>query len=190
MLARKNCATRSAASVSDRSAVLTISVGQCPKKSDNVPDILRTQGSRGAGLAVEGPIGRIHIGAIPRRQIVIFDNSAVRGSRIEPRRLDVSLGIPFEHFIQRVKHPIVEKHLAGGDIAAEKREVPNAPQAVKIVAQLDAAVAIMSKISLTPEVVELKSGKDVVQPLILVTMGDPTPDVAKVIAAAKAASGG
>ncbi|HTP84211.1 MAG TPA: substrate-binding domain-containing protein [Alphaproteobacteria bacterium] len=88
-----------------------------------------------------------------------------------------------------VRSMIEQEFLAGGDIAAEKREVQNAPQAVKIVSQLDAAVAIMSKISITPEVVELNAGKAVVQPLILVTIGDPSPDVAKVIAAAKAASG-
>ncbi len=84
---------------------------------------------------------------------------------------------------------IEQEFLGGGDIAAEKREVQNAPQAVKIVAQIDAAVAIMSKISITSEVAELNAGKPVVQPLILVTMGDPTADVAKLIAAAKAASG-
>jgi hypothetical protein len=55
------------------------------------------------------------------------------------------------------------------------------------VAQLDQAIGIMSRSSLNPSVTELKTEKDVTQPLILVTMGDPSPEVAKVIAAAKTA---
>jgi len=88
-----------------------------------------------------------------------------------------------------VRAMVEREYLAGGEIAANKREVPNAPQGVKIVAQLDAALGIVSKISLTPEVVELKGGKDVVQPLILVTIGDPDPAVARLIDAAKSAGG-
>ncbi len=89
-----------------------------------------------------------------------------------------------------VRSMVEHEFLGGGDIASEKREVPNAPQGVKVVGQLDAALGIVSKISLTSEVAELKGGKDVVQPLILVTMGAPSPEVAKLITAAKAAAGG
>jgi len=89
-----------------------------------------------------------------------------------------------------VRSMVEHEFLGGGDIAANKREVPNAPQGVKIVGQVDAALGIVSKISLSSEVAELKGGKDVVQPLILVTLGDPAPDVAKLIAAAKTVGGG
>jgi phosphate transport system substrate-binding protein len=88
-----------------------------------------------------------------------------------------------------VRSMIEHEYLGDRDIAANKREVPNAPQAVKIVAQLDAALGLVSKISLTPDVAELNGGKEVVQPLILVTMGEPDPAVAKLIAAAKALGG-
>jgi len=89
-----------------------------------------------------------------------------------------------------VRSMVEHEFLGGADITANKREVPNAPQGVKIVGQVDAALGIVSKISITSEVAELKGGKDVVQPLILVTMGDPAPEVAKFIAAAKSAGGG
>src|SRR5262245_19913048 len=88
-----------------------------------------------------------------------------------------------------IRSMIERDYLEGGDIAANKREVPNAPQVVKIVAQVDAAFGLVSKISLTADVAELKGGKEVVQPLILVTMGDPDPAIAKLIAAVKAAGG-
>ncbi len=80
--------------------------------------------------------------------------------------------------------------LKGGDVAAQKRELPNATQVVKVVGQLDAAIGLAAKSSVTAEVTEIKAGKELVQPLILVTVGEPSPDVAKVIAAAKAAGGG
>ncbi|MGO8915420.1 MAG: substrate-binding domain-containing protein [Stellaceae bacterium] len=88
-----------------------------------------------------------------------------------------------------VRSMVEKEFLAGGDIAAVKREVTNAPQGAQIVSQLDQALGVVSRTSLNSGVAELKTDKDVVQPLILVTMGDPTPDVAKVIAAAKAAGG-
>jgi phosphate transport system substrate-binding protein len=86
-----------------------------------------------------------------------------------------------------VRSMVEQVFLASGDIAADKREVANAPQAVQIVAQLDQAIGVVSRASLNSAVVELKTDKDVMQPLILVTMGDPTAAVARVIAAATAA---
>jgi phosphate transport system substrate-binding protein len=86
-----------------------------------------------------------------------------------------------------VRSVIEHEFLAGGEIAAEKREIPNAPQAVQIVAQLDQALGLVSRGSVNDTVVELKTGKDPIQPLILVTMGEPESDVVKVIEAAKAA---
>lgn len=80
--------------------------------------------------------------------------------------------------------------LNGGDITAQKREIPNATEVPKIVGQLDGALGIFSKVSMIPGVDELDIGQKIAQPLIMVTMGDPTPDAAKVIAAAKTAGGG
>jgi phosphate transport system substrate-binding protein len=86
-----------------------------------------------------------------------------------------------------VRSVIEREFLAGAEIAAEKREIPNAPQAVQIVGQLDQALGLVSRVSVNDAVVELKTDKDPVQPLILVTMGEPESDIAKVIEAAKAA---
>ena len=86
-----------------------------------------------------------------------------------------------------VRSVVEHEFLEGGDIAAETREIPNAPQAVQIVSQLDQALGLVSRVSLNPGVAELKTDKDAIQPLILVTMGDPEPDLAKVIDAAKTA---
>jgi phosphate transport system substrate-binding protein len=88
-----------------------------------------------------------------------------------------------------VRTQVEHELLNGGDITAQKRELPNPTEVPKIVAQLDGALGIFSKVSMIPGVTELDAGKKIGQPLILVTMGDPTPDVAKVIAAAKAAGG-
>lgn len=88
-----------------------------------------------------------------------------------------------------VRSVIEHAFLDGSDIAAEKREIPNAPQAAQIVSQLDQALGLVSRASVNPGVVELKTDKDAVQPLILVTMGEPAPELAKVIAAAKEAGG-
>jgi phosphate transport system substrate-binding protein len=80
--------------------------------------------------------------------------------------------------------------LKGGDITANKREVPNATQIPQIVAQLDSALGIITKKVLGPSIAELKTSKDLAQPLILVTNGAPSADISRVIAAAKAAAGG
>jgi len=88
-----------------------------------------------------------------------------------------------------VRSMVEQDFLGGADIVAAKREMPNAPQAVQVVSQLPQAIGIISRASLTSSVAELKTDKDVVQPLILVTLGEPGPEVAKVIAAAKAAGG-
>jgi phosphate transport system substrate-binding protein len=89
-----------------------------------------------------------------------------------------------------VRSQVEHDFLQGGAIAAEKRELPQATQIVKVVGQLDAALGIVSKVTVTSEVAELDGGRKVVQPLIFLTLGDPSAEAARVIAAAKAAGGG
>lgn len=88
-----------------------------------------------------------------------------------------------------VRSQVEHDLLSGGDITGEKRELPNATQIVQVVGQVDGALGIVSKITLTPDVAELTTGRRIVQPLILLTMGDPSAPAARVIAAAKAAAG-
>jgi phosphate transport system substrate-binding protein len=79
------------------------------------------------------------------------------------------------------------KLLGGASIKGQLREVPNAPQIGQVVAQLPPALGVMATASAGSGVSALKTDQTVGQPLILVTMGDPAPDAAKVITAAKAA---
>lgn len=78
--------------------------------------------------------------------------------------------------------------LKGALITAQLREVSNANQIAQVVAQLPGAFGVMASGSLTPTVTRLQIDQPVGQPLILVTMGDPSADAAKVIEAAKNAS--
>jgi phosphate transport system substrate-binding protein len=81
------------------------------------------------------------------------------------------------------------KLLGGASIKGQLREVPNAPQIAQVVAQLPSALGVMAAVSAGSSVSVLKTDQSVGQPLILVTMGEPAPDAAKVIDAAKAAGG-
>lgn len=74
--------------------------------------------------------------------------------------------------------------LKGGSLPASARALNNATQIVKVVAQLPDALGVIAAISLDASVAELKAGKPIGQPLILITMGEETPAVQQVIAAA------
>ncbi|MEQ9152862.1 MAG: substrate-binding domain-containing protein [Parvibaculum sp.] len=75
--------------------------------------------------------------------------------------------------------------LSKKSIAAPKmKEVPNASQVSKIVAQLPTAFGVSTPATATDAVKTVRTDKPIEQPLILVTKGDPSPEVAKIIAAA------
>ena len=78
--------------------------------------------------------------------------------------------------------------LKGGLIKAQLREVSNANQIAQVVTQVPAALGVMASASLTPNVTRLQIDQTIGQPLILVTMGEPSADAAKVIEAAKSAA--
>jgi len=103
---------------------------------------------------------------------------------------DKPIVVPVEYKGGGMRTMVEETLLGGANIAATLRETPNGPLAIKIAGQIDAALGIASRASVTGEVVEIKAGDDIVQPLILVTAGAPTPEMAKVIAAAKKFGGG
>jgi phosphate transport system substrate-binding protein len=82
---------------------------------------------------------------------------------------------------------VVENQLLGGaSVVAGGKELPNAPQIGQVTAQLPTAFGVMSAASVRPGVTVVKTDKTVGQPLILVTMGPPSADAAKIIEAAKA----
>ena len=83
---------------------------------------------------------------------------------------------------------MVEKNvLKGGEIAAAKRELPNATQVVKVVSQVPQAIGIAASGSVTDAVHAIETDEQIVQPLLLISKGEPTPEAAKVIEAARAA---
>jgi phosphate transport system substrate-binding protein len=84
---------------------------------------------------------------------------------------------------------MVESRLLGGaSIVGQKRELPNAPQISQVTSQLPAALGLTSAASVGTGVTVLKTDQAIGQPLILVTMGQASPDATKVIEAAKAAA--
>ncbi len=86
-----------------------------------------------------------------------------------------------------IRSLVENRLLQEGEIKAELREVPSAPQANRIVAQLPAALGLTSVASITDEVARVTTDDVISQPLSLVSLGAPGPDAAKIIEAAKAA---
>jgi phosphate transport system substrate-binding protein len=87
-----------------------------------------------------------------------------------------------------VRSTVESKLLAGKLISGQLREVPNANQIAQVVAQIPGAIGVMAAASKTDSVNVLSTDATVGQPLILVTVGDPNADAAKVVEAAKAAA--
>jgi phosphate transport system substrate-binding protein len=83
-----------------------------------------------------------------------------------------------------VRAVVEGKLLDGASIPAKVREMPNAPQIAQVVAQLPTAFGVTSAASVRPGVTVLKTDQTLGQPLSLVTLGPPSADATKVIAAA------
>ena len=83
---------------------------------------------------------------------------------------------------------MVEKEvLGGGEITANVRALPNAPQVVKVVGQVPQSIGIAITKTVNASVAQVTTDSSIEQPLILVTKGAPSADVAKVIEAARSA---
>jgi phosphate transport system substrate-binding protein len=80
---------------------------------------------------------------------------------------------------------MVETSLLNGmKLPPGTRAMTNATQIVKVVSQLPGAIGIVAPRSLDGSVAELRSDKPIGQPLILVTMGEETSEVRRVVEAA------
>jgi phosphate transport system substrate-binding protein len=77
--------------------------------------------------------------------------------------------------------------IKGASLPADTRAMSNANQVAKIVSQLPGAIGILAPGAIDGSVIELRGEKPIVQPLILVTMGDETAEVHQVVEAAAAA---
>ncbi len=81
---------------------------------------------------------------------------------------------------------MVEKEVMGGnEISANARELPGATQVVGIVGQVPQAIGIAVEATVTGKVAVVSTDRAIEQPLILVTSGQPTAEMAKVIEAAR-----
>lgn len=127
--------------------------------------------------------------SISREQLVNILKGTIKNWK-EVGGADKPIIVPVEYKGGGMRTMVEESLLGGANIAAPLRETPNGPLAIKIAGQIDGALGIASRASVTDEVIEIKAGDDIVQPLILVTVGAPTPDMAKVIAAARKFGGG
>jgi ABC-type phosphate transport system substrate-binding protein len=78
--------------------------------------------------------------------------------------------------------------LKGGELPTETRAMSNVTQVPKVVSQLPGGIGIVAPISIDSSVVELRGDTPIVQPLILVTMGEETPEIRRVLDAAAKAS--
>jgi hypothetical protein len=77
--------------------------------------------------------------------------------------------------------------IEGASLPADTRAMSNATQVAKIVSQLPGAIGILAPGAIDSSVIELRGDKPIVQPLILVTMGDETAEIKQVLEAAAAA---
>ena len=66
-------------------------------------------------------------------------------------------------------------------MAADARAMTNATQIAKIVAQVPGTIGIIADASLDSSVAEVKHDAALATPLVLVTIGDGTPQVRQVI---------
>ncbi len=83
---------------------------------------------------------------------------------------------------------MTEKALLGGKaIISTARQLPNGTQIRKVVSQMPMAFGVAAAATIDQTVKELSTGEQIVQPLILVTRGKPTPVQRAVIDAAQAA---
>jgi len=74
--------------------------------------------------------------------------------------------------------------IKGSSLPSDTRAMPNATQVPKIVSQLPGAIGILAPASIDSSVAELRGETSIVQPLILVTMGEETAEIKQVIEAA------
>jgi phosphate transport system substrate-binding protein len=76
------------------------------------------------------------------------------------------------------------KLLNGANLPSGARAMTNATQIAKVVSQLPGGIGMVAPPSLDGSVAELRGDEPIVQPLILVTMGEETPEVRRVVEAA------
>jgi phosphate transport system substrate-binding protein len=83
---------------------------------------------------------------------------------------------------------VEEQLLRGAELTKDARAMPNAPQIAKVVAQVPGAIGLYTFGALVDSVAELTAEVPIAQPLTLVTMGEESPEVRRVISAVEQAA--
>jgi hypothetical protein len=84
---------------------------------------------------------------------------------------------------------LVEGHLLGGSaLTKETRVMPNAPQIPQVVAQVPGAIGLYTVGALGASVAELTAEAPIAQPLILVTAGEESSEIRRVVSAVEQAA--
>jgi phosphate transport system substrate-binding protein len=95
--------------------------------------------------------------------------------------LDLEIIIVTAHSGDGMRTMVENTFLPGRELAKDARVMTNVTQIPKVVAQVAGAIGIIAASSLDASVVEIKQDADLTTPLILVTIGDGTPQVRQVI---------
>jgi phosphate transport system substrate-binding protein len=87
-----------------------------------------------------------------------------------------------------VRTLVEDRLLKGGALTKETRVMQNAPQITKVVEQVPGAIGLYTASALVSSVAELKTDTPIVQPLILVTLGEESSEIRQVIGAVELAA--
>jgi len=83
-------------------------------------------------------------------------------------------------------HSTVGKNLLRAAIGGKLKELANAPQIIKVTSQLPTALGVANSAILSDKIKEIKTDKNIEQPLTILTIGDPSVNAKKLIDAIKA----
>jgi phosphate transport system substrate-binding protein len=87
-----------------------------------------------------------------------------------------------------VRTLVEDRLLKGSALTKETRAMQNAPQITKVVEQVPGAIGLYTAAALVSSVAELKTDTPIVQPLILVTLGEESSEIRRVIGAVELAA--
>jgi phosphate transport system substrate-binding protein len=88
-----------------------------------------------------------------------------------------------------VRTLVEDRLLNGGALTKDTRVMPNAPQIPKVVEQVPGAIGLYTASALVSSVAELTADTPIVQPLILVTMGEESSEIRRIIGAVESVAG-
>ena len=193
-------------SVGSGNGVLALIAGEADMAAVSAPlaDVVRKLNTKNPGSVNGRELVAHEIGAA-RVAFVVHPTNAVKqltteqvteilSGRITSWSEVGGLNLPIEVFAEPKGggvRTLVEKTIGKwGDVLAEPTTVQTATQVVFAVSQVPNALGIAASAAVTSSVFTLSTDRPISQPLILVTRGEPTPRMKKLIEAARKIAGG